>query len=123
MRRQVQKEGGISFTNRFSLTQDFAPFDDEWEPYGKLAAYLSSDNLHAMQPSARHLVTIGMRKIPASSSFEILDTLKNMIDPPLINASRASLNGLIDDESGASLAHNTAKRRAIPQWVEEPAVY
>lgn len=40
LRRQVQQEGGISFTNRYSLTQDFTPLPEEWDLYQKLSHYL-----------------------------------------------------------------------------------
>lgn len=80
LRRQVQQEGGINFTNRFSMTEDFTPHDDEWELYEKISDYLQRDDLKAMAPNARHLVTIGMRKILASSSFAIIDTLQKIID-------------------------------------------
>ena len=79
LRRQVQEEGGINFTNRYSLTQDFTPNDDEWALYLKISAYLQREHLHSIQPQARHLVGIGMRKILASSSFAIVGTLERMI--------------------------------------------
>lgn len=80
LRRQVQQEGGINFTNRYSMTEDFTPHDDEWELYEKISDYLQRPDLTAMAPNARHLVTIGMRKILASSSFAIVDTLQKIID-------------------------------------------
>lgn len=80
LRRQVQQEGGINFTNRYSMTEDFTPHDDEWELYEKVSDYLQRPVLQAMAPNARHLVTIGMRKILASSSFAIVDTLQKIID-------------------------------------------
>ncbi|MEK6749948.1 MAG: SNF2-related protein [Pseudomonadota bacterium] len=80
LRRQVQQEGGINFTNRYSMTEDFTPHDDEWDLYEKISDYLQRDDLKAMAPNARHLVTIGMRKILASSSFAIVDTLQKIID-------------------------------------------
>ena len=42
LRKQVQKEGGINFTNRYSLTQDFTPSEQEWGLYQKVSAYLQS---------------------------------------------------------------------------------
>jgi ERCC4-related helicase len=79
LRRQVQQEGGINFTNRYSMTEDFTPNDDEWNLYERISDYLQRPNLQAMAPSARHLVTIGMRKILASSSFAIVETLEKTI--------------------------------------------
>jgi SNF2 family DNA or RNA helicase len=79
LRRQVQQEGGIQFTNRYSLTQDFTPSVSEWDLYQKLSAYLAQPKLHAFDPKARHLVTISIRKILASSSFAVAATLAGMI--------------------------------------------
>lgn len=79
LRRQVQQEGGINFTNRYSLTQDFTPSGDEWQLYQNISEYLSRPHLNAIASNARPLVTIGIRKILASSSFAIADTLKGMI--------------------------------------------
>jgi len=80
LRRQVQKEGGINFTNRYSLTQDFTPNPEEWELYQKLSHYLQQPDNQAISPQARHLVSIGLRKILASSTFAVADTLKGMIE-------------------------------------------
>lgn len=92
LRKQVQEEGGINFTNRYSLTQDFTPNADEWELYTLISDYLQRGRLHAVQPQARHLVTIGMRKILASSSRAIAATLEKMIQ-------RLESKQLLDEES------------------------
>lgn len=80
LRRQVQEEGGINFTNRYSITQDFTPLPEEWELYQKLSHYLQCSDNEAINPRARHLVSMGLRKILASSSFAVADTLKGMIE-------------------------------------------
>ena len=80
LRKQVQQEGGINFTNRYSLTQDFTPSDAEWDLYKKLSEYLQNPDIQAISHKARHLVSIGIRKILASSSFAVADTLKGMIE-------------------------------------------
>jgi superfamily II DNA/RNA helicase len=79
LRRQVQQEGGINFTNRYSITQDFTPNPEEWDLYEKLSSYLQSPYNQAISPQARHLVSIGLRKILASSSFAVAETLKGMV--------------------------------------------
>ncbi len=79
LRKQVQQEGGINFTNRYSLTQDFTPNPAEWDLYEKLSDYLQRPDLQAISRNARHLVSIGIRKILASSSFAVADTLKGMV--------------------------------------------
>lgn len=80
LRRQVQEEGGINFTNRYSITQDFTPLPAEWELYQNLSHYLQQPNNQAINFRARHLVSMGLRKILASSSFAVAETLKGMIE-------------------------------------------
>lgn len=80
LRRQVQEEGGIKFTRRYSMTEDFRPSTDELALYDEVSTYLQSDVLLAIKPGARHLVTLVIRKILASSSFAIQGTLTTMIE-------------------------------------------
>ncbi|GAA4803205.1 SNF2-related protein [Lysobacter hankyongensis] len=80
LRRQVQAEGGINFTKRFSITQDFTPSDDEFELYEQVSAYLQDPSILAIKPAARHLITLVVRKILASSTFAIADTLDAIIE-------------------------------------------
>jgi len=80
LRRQVVEEGGIRFTRRHSLTQDFTPSTDEQKLYQLVSEYLQRDDIAAIKKGARHLVNLVIRKILASSSFAIGDTLKKMID-------------------------------------------
>lgn len=79
LRRQVQQEGGINFTNRYALTEDFTPTDEEWDLYQQLSEYLQAPDNLAINPQAKHLVSIGLRKILASSSFAVAETLKGMV--------------------------------------------
>jgi superfamily II DNA or RNA helicase len=92
LRRQVQEEGGINFTNRYSITQDFTPLPEEWELYQKLSHYLQQPDNEAINPRARHLVSMGLRKILASSSFAVADTLSGMIE-------RLEANQLLNEEA------------------------
>lgn len=80
LRKQVQQEGGINFTNRYAITQDFTPTDAEWDLYQKLSAYLQDPDIQAISLQAKHLVSIGLRKILASSSFAIAETLRGMVE-------------------------------------------
>lgn len=80
LRKQIQQEGGINFTNRYSITEDFTPSDAEWDLYQKISNYLQRPDLQAISHKARHLVSIGIRKILASSSYAVADTLKGMVE-------------------------------------------
>ena len=79
LRRQVQKENGLNFTKRLSLVEKFNPSKDEIELYKRISDFLQRDTLVCIKPGARHLVTLIIRKILASSTFAIQGTLKNMI--------------------------------------------
>lgn len=92
LRRQVQQEGGINFTNRYSLTQDFTPSPEEWELFQNLSSYLQDPDIQAVSPQARHLVSMGLRKILASSSFAVAETLKGMV-------TRLQEKQLVDEDS------------------------
>ncbi|HMW47917.1 MAG TPA: SNF2-related protein, partial [Cellvibrionaceae bacterium] len=92
LRRQVQEEGGIMFTNRYAITQDFTPTAEEWELYTQLSEYLRLPYHQTIDPKAKHLVSIGLRKILASSSFAVAETLKNML-------ARLAGDQAIDDEA------------------------
>jgi len=80
LRRQVQEEGGINFTRRYSMTEPYDPQPDEQDLYEKISSYLQDDNVLAIKPGARHLVTLVIRKILASSSHAIQGTLQRMIE-------------------------------------------
>lgn len=80
LRRQVQEEGGINFTQRLSLTQDFTPSDEEQQLYTEVSSFLQRDGLAAITRSNKALITLVIRKILASSSFAIAGTLEKMID-------------------------------------------
>lgn len=98
LRRQVMKAGEIKFTNRYSITEDFSPSDEEWNLYKKISEYLQRDDIHAIKPGARHLVVLVIRKILASSSFAIADTLGKMLDRLKKNALAST--EVLDDYDG-----------------------
>lgn len=77
LRRQVLEY--IKYTKRIPLTQDYYPGEDESELYQKMSAYLQTDRLYALPNSQRQLVTLVLRKLLASSSFAISQTLERLI--------------------------------------------
>ncbi len=106
LRKQVQEEGGIKFTRRYSMTEDFRPGPEEDKLYKEISGYLQQDDLLAIKPGARHLVTLVIRKILASSPYAIQGTLTTMIDRlekklPLLDAFQEDydvMDDLIDEE-------------------------
>ena len=79
LRRQVQAEGGISFTRRLSITEDFTPTDEEQELYDRVSEYLQRDDIRAFDPKGRHLVTLILRKLLASSPTAIEGALQKVV--------------------------------------------
>ena len=68
------------------------PTPEEWELYTQLSEYLRLPHHQTIDPKAKHLVSIGLRKILASSSFAVAQTLKNML-------ARLVEDQAIDDEA------------------------
>ncbi|HRK84040.1 MAG TPA: SNF2-related protein [Saprospiraceae bacterium] len=77
LRRQVQEY--IRYTNRIPLTLRFEPTEAEYDLYVKLNEYLQRQLLFALPAGQRHLLTMIMRKLLASSSFAIAGTLHKLI--------------------------------------------
>lgn len=77
LRRQVQEY--IRYTNRIPLTMRFTPTEEEQELYVQINAYLQRKALFALPNSQRHLITLIMRKLLASSTFAICGTLERLI--------------------------------------------
>ncbi len=78
LRKQVLEY--INYTNRLSITQEFYPSDKEQELYDKITLYLQRENLKALPPSQRWLMTLMLRKLLASSSFAIAGTLRGLVN-------------------------------------------
>ncbi len=73
LRRQVLEY--VRYTNRIPITQEFVPSSDEAKLYELVSTYLQRENLYALPASQRKLMTLILRKLLASSSFAISNTL------------------------------------------------
>lgn len=73
LRKQVK--GLVAFTNRYSITEDFAPNDDEVVLYDNVSEYLRRPFLASTKATQRNMMELVYRKILASSSFAIAGTL------------------------------------------------
>lgn len=78
LRRQVQEY--IRYTNRIPLTIKFEPSEDEQKLYEDVSDYLQRELLYALPAGQRHLMTLILRKLLASSSFAIAGTLNSLIN-------------------------------------------
>lgn len=77
LRRQVLEY--IKFTQRIPITWEFYPTEDEQRLYEEVSAYLQRDFLFALPNAQRKLMTMVLRKLLASSSFAIADTLRRLV--------------------------------------------
>ncbi|MEI7603973.1 MAG: SNF2-related protein [bacterium] len=77
LRKQVLEY--IKYTKRISITQDYIAKEDEIELYNLVTEYLQRTKLYALPSSQRQLMTLILRKLLASSSFAIANTLKGLV--------------------------------------------
>lgn len=78
LRAQVREY--IRYTERRCITQIFTPADDEHELYTKVSEYLRKPQLYALPNSQRSLMTLILRKLLASSTFAIAETLRGLVE-------------------------------------------
>ena len=76
LRRQVVEY--IQYTERRPLTFQFRPTDDEQKLYEAVSEYLMRDNTFAFPKRQRHLTALILRKLLASSSHAVANTLETM---------------------------------------------
>ena len=77
LRKQVLEY--VSYTKRIPITQDFTPSDDEHHLYESVSAFLQRESLVSLPASQRHLITLVLRKLLASSTFAIAGTLRGLV--------------------------------------------
>ena len=76
LRKQVLQY--VAYTKRHALVQEFTPSDDEQRLYDLVSGYLQQPNLYALPSSQRQLMTLMLRKLLASSTYAISDTLAGL---------------------------------------------
>jgi SNF2 family DNA or RNA helicase len=78
LRKQVLEY--VPFTERHCITRPFYPTAEEQELYERVSTYLQRDELIAIPNAQRQLITLVLRKLLASSTFAIANTLESMAD-------------------------------------------
>jgi hypothetical protein len=76
LRKQVLEY--VKFTNRHALVQEFVPTPEEQQLYDLVSEYLQQPTLYALPASQRSLMTLILRKLLASSTYAISDTLSGL---------------------------------------------
>lgn len=116
LRRQVQEY--IRYTNRIPLTIKFEPSDAEQKLYEDVSDYLQRELLYALPAGQRHLMTLILRKLLASSSYAIAGTLNSLIK---------KLNQVIKDNKVVNLSDDISEDYELfdeqaEEWDEEENV-
>ncbi|HWV37933.1 MAG TPA: SNF2-related protein [Vulgatibacter sp.] len=78
LRRQVREY--VKYTNRRSIVEDFRPSPEEQLLYDRVSEYLCREELAAIAPERRTLLTLCYRKLLGSSTFAIAATLEKLAD-------------------------------------------
>jgi superfamily II DNA or RNA helicase len=76
LRKQVLEY--VPYTDRHALVQEFVPTPDEQRLYDLVSDYLQQPTLYALPASQRSLMTLILRKLLASSTYAISDTLNGL---------------------------------------------
>ncbi len=76
LRKQVLEY--VRYTERRAITQPFTPSDDEQRLYEALSAFMLREDAFALPKSQRHLTTLILRKLLASSSPAVAGTLSRI---------------------------------------------
>ena len=76
LRKQVLEY--VPYTTRHALVQEFVPNPDEQRLYDLVSDYLQRPTLYALPASQRQLMTLILRKLLASSTYAISDTLQGL---------------------------------------------
>jgi len=66
----------IPYTKRKTITQPFNPTDEEQDLYNAISAFLQKDESYALPKKNRHLISLILRKLLASSSHAVVHTLQ-----------------------------------------------
>jgi len=87
LRKQVLEY--VKYTNRHALVQEFVPTPEEQRLYDLVSDYLQQPTLYALPASQRQLMTLILRKLLASSTYAISDTLAGLAHKLEVAASQA----------------------------------
>lgn len=78
LRRQVLEY--IKYTKRIAIVEEFYPTEHEQRLYDMVTEYLGKPRLYALPNSQRHLMTLILRKLLASSTYAIYGTFCSLIN-------------------------------------------
>ena len=101
LRKQVLEY--VNYTDRHALVQEFNPTEEEQRLYNLVSEYLQQPALYALPASQRSLMTLILRKLLASSTYAISDTLNGLACKLEIAAQQGEAVDLPPDELAENL--------------------
>jgi superfamily II DNA/RNA helicase len=115
----------IRYTERRTITRPFSPSDDEHALYEAVSAFLQRADSYALPQRQRHLTSLILRKLLASSSLAIagtLDTLRLRLDALRDGQAESApelISGIVDSEDmeGDLLDEILAEEQQAPEAV------
>jgi len=78
LRKQVTEY--VKYTSRIPMAQEYMPSGKEQELYDKMSAYLLRDDAYGLPSGQRTLLLLLIRKLMASSSFAVCDSVQAIIN-------------------------------------------
>ena len=78
LRKQVTEY--VKYTSRIPMAQEYMPSEKEQELYDKMSTYLLRDDAYGLPSGQRTLLLLLIRKLMASSSFAVCDTVQAIIN-------------------------------------------
>jgi len=88
----------IQYTERKTITRPFEPTDEEQALYDGISAFLQKPDSHALPSRHRHLISLILRKLLASSPHAVIGTLSTIRDrlQSRLEDGQSSMDALIE---------------------------
>ena len=116
LRRQVTQY--VPYTKRHAMVERFDPGDSEDKLYNLVSDYLQRENLQALPPSQRTLMTLVLRKLLASSSFAIAGALTSIANRLKARLKAEQPTESLEDELDEDYE---ALDETAEEWDDDPA--
>lgn len=104
----------VKYTERLPMVQKFKASDDEQELYDRLSEFIQRDNTYAIPYKQKALTTLIIRKVMASSTWAVKQTIKTILDR-LIDIK----NGVRDTNSELDNLCDDDEKQLIEETIEE----
>jgi ERCC4-related helicase len=117
LRKQVVEY--VPYRNRIPHTHKFEPSENEQALYDLVSEYLRRPNLQALPASQRHLMTLVLRKLLASSTYAIAGALESIKKRMIKKLKEYELISTFKNEEEDELADITTDYESFNDTLEE----